>query len=486
MLICIVLLMLIVIILCLIICNKEKYANIKLEKIRNRDSDNKNLLNNTVKLLNYLKIPFVIDYGTLLGAIREGKPIAGDQDLDISIPLSYKGTLIKYNNELFNKFDLHKQRDIKQNVSFKHLISFILNENELKKYSIEKLHGNVLYMDIYLKDFFPLYTKKINFLNYIVNIPEYSEDYLTECYGNWKIPSGKSGNGNIIFKNSIILNNENQDYIDIIPNKGELNDLIKFKLNKPCFCQNNKINIPDKNSILFNIKKNDIVRVINICKLKPYKYILFLQVLCLHEPIKWKDYDNIPNNITIFSTHIPREMNKKPLENKKIIPFPLGRDFRSINNFYDSTIQQKTILCYSNFSLNTHNERKQVWEKIKNKNFITKKMPKGYLNYNISRDEFANDIQKSKFVICPRGGGTDTYRFYDSIRCGAIPIVIKEHFHDMFLKSDIIVYYLNNVDEFNYLTENKLNEFYEKNKYKINRFPKELNLHYWKDILNNM
>ena len=42
-------------------------------------------------------------------------------------------------------------------------------------------------------------------------------------------------------------------------------------------------------------------------------------------------------------------------------------------------------------------------------------------NYN----NYFNKLLSSKFSICPRGCGIDSYRVYDSILCKCIPIMLK-------------------------------------------------------------
>jgi hypothetical protein len=46
------------------------------------------------------------------------------------------------------------------------------------------------------------------------------------------------------------------------------------------------------------------------------------------------------------------------------------------------------------------------------------------------KDEYMSLLQNSKFVLCPRGKGTATYRIYESLRLGAIPVIISDEFVD--------------------------------------------------------
>lgn len=76
-----------------------------------------------------------------------------------------------------------------------------------------------------------------------------------------------------------------------------------------------------------------------------------------------------------------------------------------------------------------------------------------FLHYNISRDTFFTRLGNSKFTICPRGNSPDTFRLYDSIYAGSIPIVVREPFHNLKIFENIPILFLNNESEFKELTQ---------------------------------
>jgi len=228
-------------------------------------------------------------------------------------------------------------------------------------------------------------------------------------------------------------------------------------------------NIPDFDSILFigshNSSVNDLDYIneyLDIISKKPYKYIILIGKSdgMLNKNI------NIPNNIMyIYANNINFDHNK-------IKFLPMGCDFRSISSFSKANLYNNDkILCYCNFSLNTHPVRKEIYEIIKNKSFIKFENMQTFLNYSISRDEFFSQLGKSKFVICPRGNAIDTFRFYDTLYSGAIPIVVREHFHKLHFFENKPILYLENVNEFKNLTEEFLNKKYDELiKYKENNY----------------
>ena len=132
------------------------------------------LLQKTVDILNKHNIPYYLDCGTLLGCVRENSIMEKDTDVDITIHLSYWQ---KLNNIDFNKYDLIKTRTL----------SGFPDKIDGNMISVKTKFSN-LYCDIYTNPAFPkLETKILNGIEY--NIPENSDLYLQQLYGNWKIPS---------------------------------------------------------------------------------------------------------------------------------------------------------------------------------------------------------------------------------------------------------------------------------------------------------
>jgi hypothetical protein len=217
--------------------------------------------------------------------------------------------------------------------------------------------------------------------------------------------------------------------------------------------------IPNRNSILFigshecsidNL--NNITKYFDTIKKKNFQYII----------IVGKGDGKLNKDITIPDNIKYIYANNTNFEHDKIKFLPMGCDFRSIPCFSIANLyHNKAILCYCNFSLNTHSDRKKVYNMVENKSFITIKNMQTFLNYSISREKFFKHIGMSKFVICPRGNAIDTFRFYDTIYSGAIPIVVKEQYHDSDFFKEVPILYLKDINEFNDLTEEFLNKKYD-------------------------
>ena len=53
---------------------------------------------------------------------------------------------------------------------------------------------------------------------------------------------------------------------------------------------------------------------------------------------------------------------------------------------------------------------------------------------SIGREEYLSTLLDTMFVPCPGGQNMETYRFYEALECGCIPIVVKEENDSLFTK----------------------------------------------------
>ena len=147
---------------------------------------------------------------------------------------------------------------------------------------------------------------------------------------------------------------------------------------------------------------------------------------------------------------------------KKVRVIPLGITWQS--NIPETIVysnNNKEILCYANFGIPTikrwfGNPRQDAYDKIKNKDFILientqpdTSVRKNNNNYN----NYFNKLLASKFSICPRGCGIDSYRVYDSILCRCIPIMLKNNEYYKNFEGLPILF----IDDYGDLTKNFLN-----------------------------
>lgn len=206
--------------------------------------------------------------------------------------------------------------------------------------------------------------------------------------------------------------------------------------------------------------------------------------------IKYIDKLNLNNNnknIKIFCHSVGK------LEDN-INMVPIGRDWKN-KIFYDKVDNfiktDKNILCYYNCTLPPDiyhwysNPRILVLNILKTKTFVkieNCEIQPRKINNNDSLN-YLKKISQSKFMVCPRGCGIDTYRMWDCIYLGCIPIIIKYEGYKQF--EDLPILFLEDWEEINNIDEEFLNKKWSEMLEKDYNYDK-LNLEYWKNkILNS-
>ena len=138
----------------------------------------------------------------------------------------------------------------------------------------------------------------------------------------------------------------------------------------------------------------------------------------------------------------------KRLDNVHMIP--LGRDwkgFHVISSMKYDMSSERQILCYYNCSLPPHSIhwygriRSHIAEFVKYESHVVSKNLSQVNQRHLNDDiffQYYNDILQSEFMICPRGCGADTYRMWDCIYLGCIPIVVKYEGYEEFTDLPIL------------------------------------------------
>lgn len=109
-----------------------------------------------------------------------------------------------------------------------------------------------------------------------------------------------------------------------------------------------------------------------------------------------------------------------------VIPIPL------ICSSLPNTIseQRKKEILASFVGSNTHRIRMKLFEQYKNSKTIIVNM-KGWTP-SVSNDDFLTFINLTKnstFCICPRGYGLNSFRLYEAMQLGAIPVIVTDELY---------------------------------------------------------
>jgi len=140
--------------------------------------------------------------------------------------------------------------------------------------------------------------------------------------------------------------------------------------------------------------------------------------------------------------------------------FPMGRDFRG-NLYHDMRPQvNKDKLVYCNFSLNTHPVRSKLWQSVKGISYVYSEHMGEYCKYALTHEAFYTQLSKSKFCLAPRGNAIETFRMWDSLYLGTVPIVVHEaKFHDEL--EDLPILFIDDYSDLADMSEVWLNQKYD-------------------------
>ena len=154
-----------------------------------------------VPILNLFKIKYWADYGTLLGIVRDGGIIKGDNDLDFSFPIDQLPVIASLKSVFKdNDIELKLKREGHHKLLFPYLGSKITSTDLFYWYK----DGQKLYRKHYVYGYEQGSTISTDFINTLgsiriwgldVKIPGNVEKFLELRYGDWKTPKPKSKDG---------------------------------------------------------------------------------------------------------------------------------------------------------------------------------------------------------------------------------------------------------------------------------------------------
>jgi hypothetical protein len=94
---------------------------------------------------------------------------------------------------------------------------------------------------------------------------------------------------------------------------------------------------------------------------------------------------------------------------------------------------ERPIEIYGNFTARTNHQARGLCA------FVFHDNPKVVMSQWKPVPEYYADLCKSKFVLCPEGTGPDTHRVYESLLCGATPVVLRNSLSHLYEKLPVCI-----------------------------------------------
>jgi len=140
----------------------------------------------------------------------------------------------------------------------------------------------------------------------------------------------------------------------------------------------------------------------------------------------------------------------------EIIPVGIENNLKKIPTLEEriNNPLKKDKLCYLNFDIGPtshrrHKIRKKVLKAFEKKKFCYRAERKSF-------KEYLKDLSRSKFVLSPKGNGTDCFRTWESLLVGSIPIVSTSKLDPIFKDLPVLI-----IKKWEDITEEFLLEKYE-------------------------
>lgn len=160
---------------------------------------------------------------------------------------------------------------------------------------------------------------------------------------------------------------------------------------------------------------------------------------------------NIDGSFRLPANVVKWHAQNVDVENSRIESIPIGIE----NDRWMQKVDKKRImaeklkekkvfknLVYMNFSIKTNPcWRKAVYDSLKEKPFVTTRMGENGSYF----EQYIDNVYNHKYVVCPRGNGLDTHRFWETLYMGSVPIVVR-NINNWFY-NDLPVLYVNDWSE---------------------------------------
>jgi len=143
------------------------------------------VIDDIASVLDDLGVPFFIAAGTALGVVRDGKPLDHDNDIDIGVwDADYNREALLKAFTAHPNFDLDKPHPSSPKVGLVHRRGVVVDI-----FRFYEEDGRIFHDGVFVRWFnVPFVTAARDVGGREIHVPEPADDYLTDCYGDWRVP----------------------------------------------------------------------------------------------------------------------------------------------------------------------------------------------------------------------------------------------------------------------------------------------------------
>lgn len=123
------------------------------------------------------------------------------------------------------------------------------------------------------------------------------------------------------------------------------------------------------------------------------------------------------------------------IQHPRVTQIPIGFVDRQLPFLQEFNVPTgpRDIEIYMNFTPTTNvSKRNECIEAFEND-------PRVVRRSDLSVPDYYSDLCRSKFVLCPEGTGIDTHRVYESLFCGATPVVLRNCLSPLYEKLPVCI-----------------------------------------------
>lgn len=156
---------------------------------------------------------------------------------------------------------------------------------------------------------------------------------------------------------------------------------------------------------------------------------------------------------------------------------------------HSDTIKQEPLknpedkgLIYANFDPNSSYKREHIIKATKGCEWLNIQFPPAGQSKDVYHRHFLNYIYMTsmhKFILCPEGNGIDTFRIWEALSLGCIPIVERSYFSSYL--NDLPVYIVDDILDLTYSGLNRVYDEIMSKEYNLEKLTKK----YWIDKIKS-